>query len=261
MRRIGALESMPRIARIFVDEDLLEGECVMASESATRHLTRVLRLKEGSVVSVFDGRGHEHSARIESCGSKRAALRVGSDVHPVPESPARITLLQGISRGERMDFVVQKTTELGVVGIRPVFTERSVVKLDEKRSRRRLEHWRSVAISACEQSGRATLPEILTPIPLEPALLTIETGGLRILLDPCGESILPSGPLPAGGVTLLIGPEGGLSGAERQLARSLGFTSLAIGPRILRTETAAVAAVTLIQSIWGDLSASGAPSR
>lgn len=244
-----------------VDAELIEGACVIASDSTTRHLTRVLRLKAGAAISVFDGRGCEHSARIESCDSKRAEIRLGPATAAVPESPARITLLQGISRGERMDLVVQKTTELGVTCIRPVFTERSVVKLNEKRSQRKLDHWRSVALSACEQCGRATLPDILAPAPLRGALESIEPGGMRVLLDPLGEANFPAGPEQECSIILLIGPEGGLSEQERQLADAKGFRSLALGPRILRTETAAIAAVTVLQSHWGDLSASGAPPR
>ena len=231
-----------------------------AGESASRHLTKVLRLRPGASVQVFDGRGHEHTARLESCDRRGGVLRVGPALTPVPESPLRIRLLQGICRGERMDYVVQKTTELGVAEIQAVSTERSVVKLDDKRARRRLEHWRSVAMSACEQCGRATLPLISPPVPLHQALTGPDKGDVGSLLDAGAATGWPDGPSGVEGVALLIGPEGGLTEADRKHAESCGYRPVSMGPRIMRTETAAVAALALTQSRWGDLSASAAPS-
>lgn len=244
---------MSRTNRIYVDAPLAQGADIRLAGKAGRHVSRVLRLKAGDEINVFDGRGREHGAQISSCRGDDVRIVVGAAVDPLPESPARIRLLQGISRGERMDLVIQKTTELGVAGIQPVFTSRSVVRLSGDRAKRRTEHWRGVAAAACEQCGRATLPDVDPPLPLSEAIEAVGIGGLGLLLDAAAETPLPSVSPTDGRVTLLIGPEGGLNPRERQAAVQAGFVPVRLGPRIMRTETAAVVAVALIQAVWGDL--------
>jgi 16S rRNA (uracil1498-N3)-methyltransferase len=178
---------------------------------------------------------------------------------PVPESGLAITLIQGISRGERMDFVVQKATELGVSRIVPVRTARSVVRLDAVRGRRRQEHWRAVAASACEQCGRSVLPRVDPPRPLSELLADLRDDppeGARLMPDAAAPGIGALQPPAAGSVLILIGPEGGLDQEEKAMAARQGFVAVGLGPRVLRTETAALVAVSVCQLLWGDLSAS-----
>lgn len=226
-------------------------------EKAAAHLGRVLRLRPGDEIVLFDGRGGEYSARLERIDRKVAVARITGYGGVERESALRITLVQGISRGERMDLTVQKATELGVNAIAPVLTRRSVVRLDAERAQRRTEHWRAVAASACEQCGRNRLPEVLPPRTLDdyfesrdgttPGLLPSVAGGLpmRSLDDP-GDR-----------VAILIGPEGGLTAEEQETAKATGFVGVTLGPRVLRTETAALTAITLAQDYWGDLGTTG----
>ena len=244
---------MSRTIRIHVDTALVTGGEIRLGEQAARHVSRVLRLRQGDGISVFDGRGNEHDATIASARGADVRISVGRPVDTCPESPAAILILQGISRGERMDLVIQKTTELGVTGIQPVFTRRSVVRLEGDRVRRRVEHWRGVAISACEQCGRASLPDVRPPRTLEDALDACGHGVNRLLLDARAETALTAVQLNGLEIALLTGPEGGLTAAERQAAIESGFTPVSVGPRIMRTETATVVAAALIQARWGDL--------
>jgi 16S rRNA (uracil1498-N3)-methyltransferase len=169
------------------------------------------------------------------------------------ESLCQITLAQGISRGERMDWVVQKATELGVARIAPLFTERSVVHLDDRQAAKKVQHWRSIAIAACEQSGRNRVPEIATPIGLFDLLERQAVRGAALLLSPGAALRITDIPAADTGATVLIGPEGGLADAEQEAATKSGFTPVRMGPRVLRTETAAVCALTLLQQKFGDL--------
>ena len=220
------------------------------------HLTRVLRLRVGAPVVIFDGRCSEHEAVLITTRDGRLGVEVGDARQPVPPSPLAITLAQGISRSERMDYAIQKATELGVRAIVPLLCERSVVKLDSDQAERKRAHWCAVATSACEQSGRADLPTIVPPGRLDTHLAAASADAgkiLRLVLDPScstGPAALPSG-LQA--VELLIGPEGGLTDTELDLARRAGYQSLRLGPRVLRTETAAAAAIAVLQALHGDL--------
>jgi len=238
-----------------VDRELAEGLDLRPDEQAMKHLTRVLRLHPGAPVQVFDGRGNEHAATLLS-GDAGPFLRLSGPIGTPSESPLRICLLQGISRGERMDLVIQKATELGVAEIRPVATKRSVVRLDRQRAGRRLEHWRGVVVAACEQCGRATLPRLDSPADLEVALDMLPAAATRWMLDAQGDSPSATRTVAPGGVVLLVGPEGGLTEAEKSRARDRGFAPLRLGPRVMRTETAAIAAIATAQALWGDLSAS-----
>jgi 16S rRNA (uracil1498-N3)-methyltransferase len=210
----------------------------------------VLRLAVGAELTVFDGRGGEYPATIVESRGTVLRVRLGDHRPLERESPLEITLAQGLARGERMDWAVQKATELGVAVLAPLVTERSVVKLDVRQAAKRREHWRGVAIAACEQCGRNRLPEVLSPTAYGEWLATARAG-VRLLFDPTAASGLQTiGKVSA--VTLLIGPEGGLSPAERTLAVDAGFKPVRMGPRVLRTETAAIAAVSALQALLGD---------
>lgn len=244
---------MSRTSRIYVDAPIAAGAEIRLDEKAARHVSRVLRLGQDDAINVFDGRGVEHRARISASRAGDVRVAVGAAVDVVPESPLTIHLIQGISRGERMDLVMQKTTELGVASVQPVFTRRSVVRLSGDRARRRAAHWRGVAVAACEQCGRATLPEVGPPMPLDEALRSVDPDMYRLVLDAGAQQALPSVSLTGNAAALLIGPEGGLTPEERQAAEEAGFVPVSLGPRIMRTETAAVIAVALVQAGWGDL--------
>ena len=219
-----------------------------------RYLSRVLRLRVGDRLSVFDGDGAEFLTTITAIGKSSAMLAVEQAIAAKTESPLRVHLVQGVSRGERMDFVVQKATELGVKRITPVLTEFGVVKLDTRRGAKRREHWQKVAASACEQSGRVRLPLIDAPIPLphwfgeKPSAVDAQ-----LILKPGAETTLGQIAAPTTKVCVLIGPEGGFSDSEYDDAVLAGFVPISLGPRVLRTETAAVAAVALLQARWGDM--------
>ncbi len=245
-----------RTVRLHHPEPLASGEEVSIGEDDARYLTRVLRLPVGSPVVLFDGRGGEYEATIASAGRRRVMLAVGSHRPVECESALAITVAQGISRGERMDHVVQKTTELGAAAIVPLVCERGVVRLDEKRAAARLEHWQRVAASACRQCGRNRLPRI-APITALEDWLAAPPNGLRLVLTPDAErrltDIEPAGAGMVGSAVLLVGPEGGLTEQEAMAASAAGFLPVRLGPRVLRTETAAVAGVTALQTLWGDL--------
>lgn len=253
-----------RLNRVFIDEPLAPDAVVRVGGPAANHIARVLRLRAGDVLTAFDGRGGEYAARIESLRKDTVLVAVGAHRAVERESALAITLAQGVSRGERMDLVVQKATELGVQRIVPLLTERSVVRLDAKQADAKLRHWRAIAIAACEQCGRNAVPEVAAPQRLD-ALLAQSTvqpptrseqpradGMQRVVLSPSGT--LRARELVAGApVMVLIGPEGGLSEAEIASAVRADFRELRLGPRILRTETAALAALAVLQLQLGDL--------
>ena len=246
-----------RLTRCHVAAPLAEHAELVLEPRVGAHLTRVLRLAPGAALSVFDGAGHEHAATISAVHGARVAVRLGAALEPVRESPLAITLAQGVSRGERMDYAIQKATELGVARIAPVLCERSVVKLDERQALAKLEHWRGVAIAAAEQCGRAQLPLIEPPVRLAEFLAAnagpAAASSLKAVLVPDAREGLAALPAPPGAALLLIGPEGGLSEEEARLALAAGFRALRLGPRVLRTETAAAAAIAALQALYGDL--------
>jgi len=241
-----------RLTRVYLDAPLEAGGRVALTGSAARHLTRVLRLRPGQALTLFNGGGGEYAATIEAMHGEKVEVAVGEAQAIERESPLILTLAQGVSRGERMDLVVQKATELGASSIVPLLTERSVVRLSAPQAARKLEHWRAIAVSACEQSGRNRLPKVLSLLPLADFLGQAGSGS-RLLLSPTGSTRLQDVPAPISSVTVLIGPEGGLAGAEQSAALAAGFTAVRLGPRILRTETAAIAALTVLQREFGDL--------
>lgn len=232
------------------------GACVELSENAARHAVRVLRLKVGDSVVLFDGRGGEYSCRISSAGRDTAVADVLEWRDSERESPVEVTLVQALQAGEKMDLTVQKAVELGVTRIVPVATRRSVLRLEGERARKRVAHWRGVAASACEQCGRNRVPEVCDIEDLRHWLgtHTTATGGLRLMLAPGAEFTLDTLPQPGrhARIELLIGAEGGLSHDEMEQALQAGFVGVRLGPRVLRTETAGLAALAVIQCLWGD---------
>jgi 16S rRNA (uracil1498-N3)-methyltransferase len=241
-----------RSVRHFVDLPLAAAAEIALPEGAVAHLVRVLRLGVGDRVLVFNGDGHDYEAELTAVGKREARARVLARVAVGSESPLAITLAQGIARGEKMDLILQKATELGVARIAPVVTERTEVKLDAERADKRTSHWRGVLASACEQSGRARLPELLPPQSLG-NFLAQEGSARRLVLDPAAGSTLAQLQLaPDESLCLLVGPEGGLSERDLAAARAAGFSGLRLGPRILRTETAALAAIAGLNALYGD---------
>ena len=241
-----------RLTRIYVPGKLAANSEIVLPEQSAEHLTRVLRLEAGAPFTVFNGQGGEYPAVLGPRNGRKVLARLSEHDAVERESSLSITLLQGVARGERMDLIVQKVTELGVSRIVPVLAERSVVKVDAKQRERKLEHWQSIAISACEQCGRNRVPEVQAPAALVDAIEALPHAGLRCLLAADGSESLASAARNATGIVLLIGPEGGLADNERQLARANGFSAYRLGPRILRTETAGLAALAALQAMAGD---------
>jgi 16S rRNA (uracil1498-N3)-methyltransferase len=239
-----------RLTRLHVDLDLTPGAEFDLPSAQARHAVQVLRLERDAPLVLFNGDGYDYPARLIEVQRDRVRVLIESCGDPESAPVLDIHLALGISKGERMDFAIQKAVELGVTRITPLFTRRTQVRLDGARLDKRLEHWRGVVVSACEQSGRRRLPVLEPALELGAWLERPHTGGL--LLDPLAELALPARPAPASGLTLLIGPEGGLDPRERGAARSHGFQGVRLGPRILRTETAPLAAIAVIQAMWGD---------
>ncbi|MGH8443780.1 MAG: 16S rRNA (uracil(1498)-N(3))-methyltransferase [Solimonas sp.] len=231
---------------------LAAGQTIRLPEAAFRHLVQVLRLKPGERFVAFDGRGGEYEAELTAVARRDAEARLLAFIDADRESPLDLTLAQCVSKGERMDYTLQKAVELGVTRIVPLLSSRSVVRLDAERTDKKLEHWRGIVASACEQSGRTRLPAVAEIVALPTWLDDESAPGTRLTLDPQGHHSLHQLPQPNGPVTLLVGPEGGLSDHELDRARAAGFTGIRMGPRVLRTETAGVAALAALQALWGD---------
>lgn len=240
--------------RLFVSNELINGTEIELDGDRARYLSRALRAHVGDKLNVFNGEGAEWTAAILHISKNTVTLRVENSHEAGTESPLKIHLVQGISRGERMDLVVQKATELGVKRITPVITEYGVVKLDEARANKRRDHWQKIATSAVEHTGRVRLPLVDAPIPLKnwfgdkPKKVDTE-----LILKPGAPTALVSMPAPETKVCVLIGPEGGFSDSEYEDAEIAGFKAVSLGPRILHTETAAIATLAVLQSLWGDL--------
>lgn len=246
-----------RIPRIYQPIPLVSGQLLELDAQATVHLTKVLRLRVGDALVLFNGDGGEFSARVAGVERRSTTIEVGEFVDRSVESTLELLLLQGISRGERMDYTVQKAVELGVSRIVPVMTERTVVNLKGDRQAKRCSHWQSVVNSACEQSGRNRVPVVSSIEKFEDAI-SDAAPGLKLVLHHRAKTNLIDLPAPQGPVSLLIGPEGGLSTQEIAAAEAVGFVPLCLGPRVLRTETAALAAMSVLQWQWGDFSTGSA---
>jgi 16S rRNA (uracil1498-N3)-methyltransferase len=239
--------------RFYSPKQLALGVIVKLPESAAIHAARVLRMTEGDSAILFNGDGVDYACILTSVKKSAVLAQVTGSTAVENESPLNITLLQGISSGDRMDYTIQKAVELGVNHIQPIATERSVVKLNPARATKRLAHWQSVVHAACEQSGRAVVPQITTPTSLNKWLANHpQNNTARILLNPIGTMRLAELVKPNSEIQLLIGAEGGLSPNEIDMAGTNGFQSVILGPRILRTETAALAAIASMHTVWGD---------
>ena len=238
-----------RTSRIFTDQALQAGATVTLDGAGSRYVRQVLRLRHGQTVLLFDGSGRDFEAELLDGKHRDCSLRILRAVSVEPAPALRLHLGIGISRGERMDYAIQKSVELGVSEISPLFSSRSVVRLNPDRRNKRIAHWEGVIRSACEQSGRSRLPRLNPPSALSD-WLSSHPGGL--MLYHMATDTLATGPAPGSELNLLIGPEGGLSDAERAYAVDRGYKAVRLGPRVLRTETAPLAALAAIQALWGD---------
>lgn len=242
-----------RRPRIYFPNPLAARARFTLSGDAHRHLAHVLRLKPGDGLTLFDGRGGEYPATIESVNRGDTIVHTDQHVDVDNESNLPLHLAQGISRGERTDYAIQKAVELGVTSIVPLLTRRGVVRLASDRARRRLDHWKAVAVHACQQCGRNRVPHLHPIVTLEEWLGDTRADALNLVMDPEDGTGLGAFDYSGGPVTLLVGPEGGLESGEIEASLAVGFRRFTLGPRTLRTETAAAAGVTAIQLTWGDL--------
>ena len=244
----------PRIAatRLYCDLALSPGAEIDLPEGAARHAATLLRLQAGAALSLFNGAGGEYRSSILAVNKREVRVRVAEHHASECESPLDITLALGISAGERMDYSLQKATELGVTAIQPLAMERSVVRLAAERAEKRQQHWQHVVIAACEQCGRNRIPVVAPVQKLYAYLAAVDRNKRLLMLSPQADTPLKR-IAPAQAAVLLIGAEGGFAPAEYQAAQSSGFEPVSLGPRILRTETAPVAALALLQALWGDL--------
>jgi 16S rRNA (uracil1498-N3)-methyltransferase len=243
-----------RTTRLYIPQPLQEGTTLAVSGQPAHHVRNVLRLRAGASLRLFNGSGREHAATLLETGRSAITLSIAAPVEPAAPPSLHITLAQGIARNDRMDLILQKAVELGVAGIQPLWMQRSQKHLKGERLEKRLLHWRGIVISACEQCGRATLPVLPEPMSFFDWQDNAADTGLRLMLQPEGHGTLRELDTPKNGVTLLVGPEGGLTPEERTGALRTGFTGIRLGQRILRTETAGIAALAGIQALWGDFS-------
>lgn len=239
-----------RRSRIYTSQPLLSAESVELTGAASHYLARVLRLSKGDPLILFNGDGRDYSAQISEVQSKRVLVRLLDSAIPGKESPLKITLVQAICRGERMDYALQKATELGVFCIQPLISHRVEVRLDIARQAKRMKHWQGVVISACEQSGRAIVPEVKSPLSMFEWMAEADDSP-RVVLDPFAENKLSG--LSVGGdvISILVGPEGGFTQEEVDAVRLSGLKAVSLGPRVLRTETAGPAAIAVLQAKTG----------
>ncbi|NNE37701.1 MAG: 16S rRNA (uracil(1498)-N(3))-methyltransferase [Gammaproteobacteria bacterium] len=241
-----------RKTRVYVETNLTSGEAVTIGNDSFHHLSHVLKHHEGDMIHAFDGNGGYFESIIISKSKRSMTIQPDVFVKDNRESDLRLTLAQGISRGQKMDFTIQKAVELGVYIFVPIMTDRSNVKLDSERSEKRLKHWQKIIINACEQCGRNVLPTILEPVKLE-EWVTVDTNVMRYVLDPASDVSVSALNQRGPEVSLICGPEGGLSDSELDLSQKNGYSPVSLGPRILRTETAAISALAVFQSRWGDI--------
>ena len=243
-----------RIPRIFTDSPLAVGSQCQLDDNAANHVGRVLRMQAGQALLLFNGDGQDYRATLTEAGKKHVQVAVTEAAENETESSLRVVLAQTLSKGDRMDYAVQKAVEMGVSEIVPLTTERCDVKLKGDREDKRLRHWQQVAISAAEQCGRARVPDIQPVMTVQQWLEHARACDLRLVLHHRTERSLNTLEKPSS-IALMIGPEGGLTAEEIALAEDNGFLPVALGPRVLRTETAPVAAIALCQWLWGDIGA------
>lgn len=241
-----------RDIRVYTEQPLTTGEEVVLDSIASRHLSTVLRLKPGNPVTLFNGQGGEYQATLKQCTNKQVTACIDRFDDIDRESPLMIHLGIGLSRGDRMDWVIQKATEAGVTALTPLYTEHTEVKLKGDRAEKKMRHWQQIAISACEQCYRTKLPTIHPPALLDSWLAQTGADKKLVLHHRSQQTIGELKHQPTTNVALLIGPEGGLSAREIQGAEAADYSALTLGPRVLRTETAPIVAISILQSIWGD---------
>ncbi|WGK62007.1 16S rRNA (uracil(1498)-N(3))-methyltransferase [Halopseudomonas sp. SMJS2] len=239
-----------RVSRFYLDAPLSQGEQLLEGDLA-HYISRVLRLGPGAPVQIFNGSGQEWPGTVLEAGKRQVRINLAAPLDGLAESPLQVHLGQAMSRGERMDWAIQKAVELGVAQITPLFTERCEVRLQGERADKRQQHWQQVAISACEQCGRSVVPTVNPPMALADWLATLNTELKLVLHHRTSQSLASLTPPRTLG--LLIGPEGGLSATEISQAETTGFHATRFGPRVLRTETAPVVALSIVQQLWGDL--------
>jgi 16S rRNA (uracil1498-N3)-methyltransferase len=246
-------EKAARTARFFADADLLAGATALLPEDAAHHAVHVLRLREGEEVILFNGRGGEYAGRIAAIDRLRVSVEVLAHRALERESPLAVTLVQGVSAREKMDFTVQKATELGVAAVQPVIAARSVGRVAGERAGQKRAHWQRVAIAACEQSGRNRVPLVLEPLPLAEFCRAPAAPGTRLLLAPQASlGMREAAARLEGSVALAAGPEAGFTADEEAMLAEAGFVPVRLGPRVLRTETAALAALAALNALAGD---------
>jgi 16S rRNA (uracil1498-N3)-methyltransferase len=236
--------------RFFVSLPLQSGETIALDRQVSLHISSSLRLKKRHLITLFDGSGGEYEAMITQIDRKRVSARIGEFSSISRESPLQVHIAMALIRGDRMDYAIQKITEMGANQITPLITERSEVKLSSERTTRKLAHWRGIVASACEQCGRNQLPDINSPLPFSKLFEQVTSSG-KFILHP-GASTLNSRSGSPQSVTLVSGPEGGFTDSEIHLANDFGFQSIGFGPRVFRAETAPIATLSLLQYLWGD---------
>lgn len=236
--------------RFYLPQQIQPQSQIDLPDNIVRHI-QVLRMQPGDALTLFNGEGGEYQAELSELGKRRAQCRITAFSDTDRESPLAIRLIQAVSSGERMDFTIQKSVELGVAEIRPIISERCVVRLSGERADKRVARWQEIAVAACEQSGRNTVPRILPILSLRDYLAQIPRDELHLLMSLNRAQTLAQIPCPSK-LNLMIGPEGGWSAAEEEQAFAAGFQSLTLGKRVLRTETASLAALAAMQALWGD---------
>lgn len=237
--------------RFYLNQELRAGQTIELPENVVRHLN-VLRLKAGDEAVLFNGSGKAYPAVLQSLEKRRATAEILREENANSESPIDITLVQSVSSGERMDFTLQKSVELGVRRIQPVISERCVVRLNGERADKRVQRWQEIVISACEQSGRNIVPQVLPLVSYREALQQMPSEKTKLLMSLNRAQKLNQIQPSSSGIILMIGPEGGWTNQEEQQAFDAGFQSVTLGPRVLRTETASLAAISAMQTLWGD---------
>jgi len=243
-----------RQLRFYVPFQLVDGECCTLPEGVFKHAIKVLRLSVNAEFILFCGDNREYQVRLTSIQKKSAEVKILGSQAVNRESSLKIHLIQSVSKGDRMDFVCQKATELGVYSITPVFTDRANVSLTGDRLEKKYNHWKGVTTSSCEQCGRNFLPHVYPPEQLESALKRFSALEIaKFVLSPMAPSQLLGSQKSHRELAVLVGPEGGLTENEIQAALAAGFQSTLLGPRVLRTETAAITFISLFQGLWGDL--------
>lgn len=241
-----------RINRVYEPQAIEANQSITLDEKTSHHICNVLRMKAGQMMVVFNGDGHDYIGKIEAIEKKRVIFKMEETQKVVNESPLCIHLGQAISKGERMDLVIQKAVELGVTDITPLITERCNIKLDQERRQKRLEHWKRVAISASEQCGRAVIPVVNNPKSLT-AFLKEHGQGLKLVCHFRNAKALSQLKDRDTNITLVVGPEGGFSDKELSECQLFSYQPVTLGPRVLRTETAPITAISVMQAMWGDL--------